>query len=90
VNEDSEGPGLEAIDVPQVGQLSPDGDEGVLQDVLRETGVAQDSPGDAEQGVADLMHQVRECLLVARASPLDEVSIHLTLGVRRGSAASVY
>jgi hypothetical protein len=36
------------------------------------------------------MHQIRESLLVAGASPLDEVSIHLTLGVRRGSMASVY
>ena len=33
----------------------------------------------AEEHVADLVHQVREGLLIARAGPLDEVSVHLTV-----------
>ena len=90
VDEDPEGPGVEAVDVPQVRELPPDGHEGVLQDVLGETRIAQDPPGDAEERVADLVHQIRERLLVARASPLDEVSVHLPLGWRRGRVAAVY
>ena len=90
MDEDPEGPGVEAVDVPQMRELPPDGHEGVLQDVLSETRIAQDPPRDAEQGVAELVHQIRECLLVARPSPLDEVSVHLTLGFRRGLEASVY
>jgi hypothetical protein len=79
-DEDSEGPGVEAVDVPQMRELPPDGDESVLQDVLGEAWISQDPPCDAEQGVADLVHQIRERLLVARLSPFDEVSVHLTLG----------
>jgi hypothetical protein len=87
VDEDPECPGVEVVNVPQVRELSPDGDEGGLQDVLGERWVAQDASSDAEQGVADLMHQVREGLLVAGTSPLDEISVHLTLGCAAGVTA---
>ena len=80
MDEDPKRPGVEALAVPKVRELPPDGHEGGLQDVLGETGIAQDPPSDAEQGVADLMHQIREGLLVARLSPFDEVSVHVTLG----------
>jgi len=76
VDEDPVGPGLEAVGLSQMRQLSPDGHEGVLQNVLGETRIAQDPPGDAEERSTDLVHQVRERLLVAPTGPLDEVSIH--------------
>src|SRR5439155_21485785 len=86
MDEDPKRPGIEALAVPKVRELPPDGHEGGLQDVLGKARVAQDPSGDAVQGVADLMHQIRECLLVARASPLDEVAVHPTpgLGSRHG------
>ena len=45
-------------------------------DASVDTGAAQDASSDPEQRAADLVHQIRECRLVARARPLDEVSIH--------------
>ena len=44
--------------------------------LLGESRVAQDPAGDAEQRVADLVHQIRERLLVALPGPLDQLSIH--------------
>ncbi len=67
-----------------MGQLPPDGHEGVLQNVLGEARIAQDASGDPEQRVADLVHQIRECRLVARARPLDEVSVHGSPAIGRG------
>ena len=84
VDKDPVGPCLEAVWLPQVRQLPPDGHEGVLQNVLGEAGIAQDAPSDPEQRVADLVHQIRECRLVARARPLDEVSVHGSPASRRG------
>ena len=76
VDKDPVGPRLEAVRLPQMRQLPPDGHEGVLQNVLGEARIAQDASSDPEQRVADLVHQIRECRLIARARPLDEVSVH--------------
>jgi len=81
VDEDPVGPGLEAVGLPQVRQLPPDGHEGVLQRVLREARIAQDPPGDTEQRITGLVHQVGECFLIARASPLDTAKY----GIHRSS-----
>ena len=90
MDENPECPAVEAVDIPQVRELPPDGHEGLLQDILGEPWVAQDPPGDAEERVAGLVHQVRERLLVPRARPLDEVSVHLNPGLRRGCSTTVY
>ena len=74
-------PGVEAIRVPQVRELAPRHDEGVLQRVLGEPRVAQDPEGDRVQPIADLVHQARERVSISRPGPLDEVSIHLGLRV---------
>ncbi len=84
VDEDPVGPRLEAVGLPQMRQLPPHGHERVLQNVLGEAGIAQDAPSDPEQRVADLVHQIRECRLVARARPLDEVSVHGSPAIGRG------
>ena len=79
VNEDSEGPTLEVVDLSQVRELPPDRQQRVLQDVLGETRIAEDPPSDAQKGVTDLVHQVRERLLIAGAGSLYDFSIQPTL-----------
>ena len=58
-------PGLEAVRLPQVRDPAPGEDEGVLQRVLGETGVAQDPMSDRVERVADLVHQDGERLTIA-------------------------
>ena len=58
-------PRLEAVRFPQVRDPAPGEDEGVLQRVLGETGVAQDPMGDRVERVADLVHQDGERLTIA-------------------------
>ena len=82
-------PGLEAVRLPQMREPAPGEDEGVLQRVLGEPRVAQDPVGDRVERVADLVHQDGERLSVAPPGPLDEVSIHLDLRVRRGREAAI-
>ena len=65
VDEDPVGPRLEVVGLPQMRQLPPDRDERVLQNVLGQTGIAQDPSSDPVQRVADLVHQIRECRLIA-------------------------
>ena len=79
MDEDSEGPSLEAVGLSQVRELPPDRQQGVLQHVLGETGISEDPPGDAQEGVADLVHQICERVLVAGAGSLHHVSIQPTL-----------
>jgi len=76
VDEDPVSPGLKPLGLPELGQLAPGGDEGVLQRVLGGTRVAQDAQGDREEPVTDLVHQVSESVSIAVTGPLDEVSIH--------------
>ena len=77
--QDPEGPSLEAFGVPQVRELPPDRQQGVLQHVLGESGISEDPPGDAQERVTDLVHQLCERLLVAGPGPLNHGSIQLTL-----------
>src|SRR4029450_4183055 len=79
MNEDSSAPCLEAVRVPQLGQLAPDGQERVLHGVLCEADVAQDPVGHHEQPVAHLMHQAGKGVAVAPLGSPDEVSIHVDL-----------
>jgi hypothetical protein len=46
-------------------ELAPDGHQGVLQRVLGETRIAEDSPCNTEKCVADLVHQIGERFVVA-------------------------
>ena len=75
-------PGLEAVDVPELRESSPGENEGVLQCVLGETGIAQDPEGNRVERVAYLVHQDGERLAVAPTGLVDEVSIHLGLRCR--------
>lgn len=79
VNKDAKGPPLKVVDVTQVRELPPDRQQGVLQDVLGQTGISEDPPGDAQQRVTDLVHQFRERFLVAGAGSLHHISIQETL-----------
>ena len=69
-------PRLEAIRVPKVRKPPPGKDEGVLQCVLGQTGVAQDPMSHRVERIADLVHQDGERLAITRTGLLDEVSIH--------------
>jgi len=77
VNEDAMDPRFETVRLTQVREPLLGKDEGVLQRVLGETGIAEDPECDRVERVADLVHQDRERLPITPAGPLDEVSIHL-------------
>ena len=79
VYQDSECPSLEAVRITQVRELPPDGQQGVLQHVLRENRVAEDPSRDAQQRVTDLVHQIGKRFLVAGAGSLHHLSVHGTL-----------
>ena len=79
MNQDPEGPSLEVVGISQVRELPPDRQQGVLQHILSETGIPKDPPGYAQEGVTDLVHQIRERFLVAGAGSLHHVSVQETL-----------
>ena len=83
-------PRLEAVGFPQMREPAPGEDEGVLQSVLGETGVAQDPLGHRVERVADLVHQDGKRLTVAPTGLLDEVSIHHGLRWAAAVMASDY
>ena len=81
-------PRLEPIEVAQRGELPPHLDEGHLDRVLGEVGVAQDPMGDEDAAVADLANQGAEGLLVALPRLVHDRSQHpLPPGRRRRSGA---
>ena len=80
VNKNPEGPSLKLVGVPQVRELPPDRQQGVLQHVLGERGISEDPPGDAQERVTDLVHQLCERFLVAGAGSLHHISVHQTSG----------
>jgi hypothetical protein len=71
VDEDPVDPGLEPIRIAKVRDPTPGENEGVLQRILGEAGVAQDPLGNGEKRVADLMHQDGERLTITLPGPLD-------------------
>ena len=78
-NQDSECPSFEALRVAEVRQLPPDREQGFLQRVLGENRVPEDPSGDAQQGVTDLAHHICECVLIAGAGSLHQISVQPTL-----------
>ena len=81
------GPRFEAIGVPQMRELPPRRDQGVLQRVLGEIRVAQDPVSDRVEAIADLMHQDSERLPVAPPGPVDKISITVASRWCRASVA---
>jgi hypothetical protein len=77
MDEDFASPRLEAVWVAQCRELSPDGDEGALQGVLGEMGVAQDPHGERVHRVAGQLDQRSECFAIASLCPFDEISHRL-------------
>ena len=65
IDEDPMEPGVEPVEVAQGGELAPHLDEGHLDRVLGEAGVAQDPMCDEDAPVADLANQDGEGLFVA-------------------------
>jgi len=78
-DEDSEGPTLKVFGVPETWKFPPDGQQGILKDILGEAGITDDPPGDAQECVADLTHQIRERVLIAGAGSLHQLLIQPTL-----------
>ena len=82
-------PRLEPIEIAQRGELSPHLDEGHLDGVFGEVGVAQDPMRDENAAVADLTNQCAEGLFVALPRPIHDRSQHpLPLAVGPGGAPS--
>ena len=79
MDQDPSDPGFEPVRLPELGELPPGRDEGVLQGVLGQSGIAQDPEGDREQRIADLMHQDSERVTVTPTGEFDEVLVHLGL-----------
>jgi hypothetical protein len=76
-NEDPIQPGVEALHVPQFRQLAPAADEGLLNGVLGEMGVAQHEPGDRVEAVDLARGEQREGLPIPAPRSLDELLSHL-------------
>ena len=76
VDENPVEPCLEPIEVAQSGEVPPHLDEGYLDRVLGEVGVAQDPMGDEDAAVADLTNQGAEGLLVALPRLVHDRSEH--------------
>jgi hypothetical protein len=76
IDEDAMEPRLEAIKVAQGRELPPHLDEGDLDGVLGEFGVAQDAIGDEDAAVADLANQGGERFFVAAPRLIHDASEH--------------
>ena len=76
VDEDPMEPRLEPIEVAQRGKLPPHLDEGHLDRVLGEVGVAEDPMRDEDAAVAHLTNQGAEGLLVALPRLVHDRSQH--------------
>jgi hypothetical protein len=74
MDQDPSRPGLEAVRIPQRGELPPDGDERALQGVLGQVVVAQDPGGDGEHPVAGQVDKRRECLPITSLRADDEIA----------------
>ena len=82
-------PRLEPVGVAQRREVPPHVDEGHLDRVLGEVGVAQDPMGDEDAAVADLTYEGAEGLLVALSRLVHDRSQHpLPPGCRRRMAPS--
>ena len=69
-------PGLEAIGIAKRSKLAPGHDEGRLNGVLGQVGVAQDPARDRHASIADHAGKGVEGLLVAPLRPVHEFSMH--------------
>ena len=76
-NEQPAKPGLEAIGVPERGQVTPGADERVLHGVLGLFGVPQDQPGGRVQTRDRGGCQRGEGVMIALPRPRHELSLHL-------------
>ena len=69
-------PGVEAIRIPQRGQVAPGSDEGVLHRVLGPIGVPEDEPGGRVQTGDRGACQLGEGVMIALLSSHHEISLH--------------
>jgi hypothetical protein len=76
IDEDAMEPRLESVRVAQGRELPPYLDEGHLDGVLGEAGVAQDAMGDEDAAVADLANQGGERFFVAEPRLIHDASEH--------------
>jgi hypothetical protein len=88
VDENPMEPRLEPIEVAKGGELAPHLDEGHLDRVLGEVGVAQDPVRDEDAAVANRTNQGAEGLLVTLTRSIDECPEHLLPPGRRRRLAS--
>ena len=79
VDQDAMEPRVETIRVAQGRKLPPHLDEGHLDGVLGEAGVAQDAVGDEDAAVADLADEGGERFLVAAPRLIHDASEHRCL-----------
>ena len=76
-HEDSVQPPVEALDVPQLGQLAPAADEGLLDGVLGEVRVAEDESGDRVEAVDLAGSELPEGFPIPAPRSFDEVLPHV-------------
>ena len=69
-------PGVEAVRVPERGQITPGPDERVLHGVLGLFGVPEDEPGGGVQPGDRGACQLGEGVMIALPRSLHEVSLH--------------
>ena len=81
VREESVDPGVEAVRIAEVPQITPGDHQRVLQGILGPIDIPEDPMRDREEAVTTRAHQVDERRLVTALSRFDEVAIHRPLRV---------
>ena len=68
-------PGIEAVRVPQTGQVPPSSDEGVLDRIAGELRIPEDEAGGRVQARERRVDEQREGVVIASLCPPDQVSL---------------
>src|SRR6478672_11997290 len=79
IDEEAAEPGVEPLDVPQAGKLSPRVDERLLDGVLGALPVPEDQAGNGVEAVASGGRQGLEGLVIAVPRRYDVVALHRSL-----------
>jgi len=81
VREEPVDPGIEAVRIAEVRQVTPGDHQRVLQGILGPIDVPENPIRDREEAIAARSDQVDKCRLVSSLGRLDEVAIHRMLPV---------
>ncbi len=79
IREESVNPGVEAVRIAEVPQITPGDHQRVLQGILGPIDIPEDPVRDREEAITARANQVDECRLITVLCRFDEVAIHRLL-----------